>query len=309
MVGNGSGVSGTPVVVVLGMHRSGTSLCANMLAAMGADMAETPGVTPSNRRGHWERQFVVEINDRIFALYDRGWFSSGHLLAMPEHYLDDPRVAALRRDAAAWLRPRLHGAQILGLKDPRVARLLPFWQSVFAEAGVAPRYVLCLRAPAQVIRSVTARDDLPAAHAEYRWLLYNAAAVQGIDSAPVCIVPYEDWFTRAEETAERLAAHAGLPTPAARLPASVIDPSLRHDATAAARPMARRLHRMILRCVEVNRFGSDLRAFGAQLAGFEDQVQPLLTEMEVLRASVTEQARVIGDLNSLVHQLRPAQAA
>ncbi len=299
----------TPMMVVLGMHRSGTSLCSNMLAALGADMADAPGATPDNARGHWERPFVCHLNDRIFDLYGRGWFDSAHLLAMPELWLSDPRVIALRRDAAAWLRPRLRGPQLFGLKDPRVTRLLPFWQTVFTEAGATPRYVMCLREPAQVTRSIVARDGLPAAQAEYRWLTYNAAAIGGVDTAAICIVPYEDWFSRPDETTERLATHAGLPMPATRLPRAVIDPTLRHDAAAAARPMARRLHRQMLRCVELNRFDADLRAFAAMLTGFEHQLQPLLADMEVLRVSVADQSRVIGDLNALINQLRPARAA
>ncbi len=43
------------IVTVLGMHRSGTSLCANVLQVLGVDMAEGPGASPANQRGHWER--------------------------------------------------------------------------------------------------------------------------------------------------------------------------------------------------------------------------------------------------------------
>ena len=44
-----------PIVVVLGMHRSGTSLCAHILSAMGIDMADEIREHDSNARGHWER--------------------------------------------------------------------------------------------------------------------------------------------------------------------------------------------------------------------------------------------------------------
>ena len=61
------------VVTVLGMHRSGTSLCANLLHAMGVDMAEEPGPSPNNRRGHWERPRINDLNDEVFALFGRAW--------------------------------------------------------------------------------------------------------------------------------------------------------------------------------------------------------------------------------------------
>ena len=60
-----------PIVFVLGMHRSGTSLCSHILSALGVDMADkipgpgNPAPTPDNPRGHWERWEIVEFHDRI----------------------------------------------------------------------------------------------------------------------------------------------------------------------------------------------------------------------------------------------------
>lgn len=298
-----------PILLVLGMHRSGTSLCANMLAALGADMAEWPGQGPHNPRGHWERDFVVSLNDRLFALYGRAWADAAHLLAMPERYLDDPRVQAMHLEALAWLRPRLRGPQIFGLKDPRVTRLLPFWNRVFADAGASPRILYCLRDPAQVARSVHARDKIPTAHAEWRWLHYNAAAICALGPRPITLIPYEDWLTHPRETVERLAAGAGLPHPPAHLPGAVFDSDLRHDQPNPPRPLARRLHRAMLRCAETGKIGEELHALCTLIQDMEHQAQPLLVEAEILRVSCTEQARVIADLNHLIDQLRPARAA
>ena len=181
--------SAQQMIVVLGMHRSGTSLCANMLQAMGADMAEAPHPGPANARGHWERPWVNDLNDRLFGLYDRHWADPAHVLDMPEHWLGDPRVRDLQRQAVHWLAPRLGGAAPFGVKDPRMSRLMPFWDGVFAAAGAAPRFVLCVRDPAQSARSVAARDGMRPEAAEYRWLIYTAAAVRGVGEAPVCVVP------------------------------------------------------------------------------------------------------------------------
>src|SRR5689334_7144508 len=47
------------LVVVLGMHRSGTSLCAHMLSVMGVDMTDDIGASPPNPQGHWERREIA----------------------------------------------------------------------------------------------------------------------------------------------------------------------------------------------------------------------------------------------------------
>ena len=299
------------IVTVLGMHRSGTSLCANMLHMLGVDMADASGASPANERGHWERSRINDLNDLVFAAFGRRWVDASHVLALPDGWLDDARVQQVQSALAGWLAPRIGGARAFGFKDPRTARLMPMWRQVFARLGAVPRYVFCVRDPSQVARSLSARDRMTQGQAEYRWLAYNADAVAGVAGAPVCVVPYEDWFSRPVETARRLALFVGMDEPDADQVRAVIDPALRHDEAEAspARVMARRLHRQILRAVVAGRFDTDLPAFCTCIAEFEQLVQPLLVETEVLRVSVADQHRVIGDLNALVRQLRLARGA
>jgi hypothetical protein len=297
-------------IVVLGMHRSGTSLCANALHAMGADMADDAGASPNNQRGHWERPRINDLNDQVFALFGRAWTDSAHALALPPHWLDDPRTQAVRAALAEWIAPQLAASRAWGFKDPRTARLLPLWRQVLHDAGATPRFILCLRDPAQVARSLSARDRMAQAQAEYRWLVYNGQAIADLGGDPVCIIPYEHWFSDPAGTAARLAAWVALPALAPASLATLVDPALRHDSPAApARPLAARLHRLILRSAAGNGFDADMRGFCACLGEFEQQVQPLLVETEVLRASVSEQNRVIRDLNAAIRQLRHEAAA
>jgi hypothetical protein len=295
------------VVTVLGMHRSGTSLCAQVLQALGVDMAEDPGISPHNLSGHWERPRINDLNDRVFARFDRAWHEASHVLALPEAWLQDAQVQAVRHELGTVIRQGLRRSARFGFKDPRTARLLPLWAQVFEDLGAAPRFVFCLRDPAQVARSVRGRDGMAQEQAEYRWLLYNAGAIAGMGGAPFCLVPYEDWFARPAETLRRLAAFIGVPEPNPAVLDALVDPRLRHDEAAPpARPLARRLHALILRDAAAARAGADLRALCAGLEEFEQQVQPLLVDREVLRASVAEQNRVIGDLNALIRALRLA---
>ena len=65
-----------PIVMVLGMHRSGTSLCSHVLSALGLDMADRlthPSLSepaPDNLKGHWERWEIVQLHERILKLFD-----------------------------------------------------------------------------------------------------------------------------------------------------------------------------------------------------------------------------------------------
>src|SRR5271156_678413 len=183
------------IVTVLGMHRSGTSLCANMLQMLGVDMAEASGAGPANERGHWERARINDLNDLVFTAFGRRWADASHVLALPEGWLDDARVQQVQAALVGYMAPRIGAGQAFGFKDPRTARL-----------EAVPRYVFCVRDPGQVARSLSARDRMTRGQAEYRWLVYNADAVAGVAGAQVCVVPYEDWFLRPQVTARRLAS-------------------------------------------------------------------------------------------------------
>src|SRR6185369_560629 len=77
------------IAIVLGMHRSGTSLCSHVLSALGLDMADRmfpeglTAPTPDNAHGHWERWEIVAFHDRVLEHFNRGYFSPFHDLPLP----------------------------------------------------------------------------------------------------------------------------------------------------------------------------------------------------------------------------------
>src|SRR5690348_14578500 len=72
------------IVVVLGMHRSGTSLLSNILHVLGVDMSDASDhVSPKNPGGFWERPELVVIHDEILAAAGRPIASPSHVLPFP----------------------------------------------------------------------------------------------------------------------------------------------------------------------------------------------------------------------------------
>jgi hypothetical protein len=113
-----------PIVIVLGMHRSGTSLCSHLLSALGIDMADAIAVQESNAKGHWERRQIIDLNDRVLEHFNRGYYTLRHDFGLPVAWWADPEVAKVRREIVAYLAARMGDAPF-GLKDPRTARLMP----------------------------------------------------------------------------------------------------------------------------------------------------------------------------------------
>src|SRR6516225_4571704 len=252
-----SAVQRRPIVLVLGMHRSGTSLCSHILSALGVDMADNiagPGnvsVTPDNPQGHWERWEIVEFHDRILGLFNRAYLGRFHDFGLPVAWWADSRVVQIRREIVAFLKQRM-GDGYFGFKDPRTVRLMPVWHQIFNELKLAPKIVLCLRNPAQVSRSLHARDGLDPANGEYRWLVHMMDFYRYASNLDCCAVEYEEWFDNPAANIEKLRKFLDLPwqqseADLALLMSDLIDPAARHDDTKnqeANQPLVRTLYKL-----------------------------------------------------------------
>src|SRR6516225_498133 len=249
-----SAVQRRPIVLVLGMHRSGTSLCSHILSALGVDMSDDIDVNPSNAKGHWERREIVEFHDRILGLFNRDYLGRFHDFALSVAWWADPRVAQIRREIIAFLERRM-GDGYFGFKDPRTVRLMPVWHQIFNELKLAPRIVLCLRNPAQVARSLYARDRLDPANGEYRWLVHMIDFYRYTSNFDCCAVEYEEWFHNPTANIEKLQKFLDLPwqqseTDLRLLLSDLIDPTARHDDTEhreAGQPLVRSLYKLAVR--------------------------------------------------------------
>jgi len=219
-------------VVILGVHRSGTSLCAHLLNALGVDMADDPLPLSSNPKGHWERWEIVGFHNRIFDLLNRGYETPLHDLPLPAEWWVDPRVAEIKREIVAFLGRKMATGVPFGFKDPRTARLLPLWRQIFSELDLKVKIVICLRHPAQVARSLNERDGLRMDIGEYRWFTYMAELYEHTDNDDVCTIEYETWFDDTGDNAKKLVGFLGLETSQTEIISAVseiIDRNLRHD--------------------------------------------------------------------------------
>jgi len=139
-------------VVVAGMHRSGTSLTAGLLARLGIDMgAQLVPADRANPRGYFEDFDVVSLHQRCFAgalpqtgagHADWGW--------TPDASIESHDLEPWRADALALLDRRCAAGHLWGFKDPRSTLVLDFWHSLLPE----PVYVGVYRDPALVADSM-----------------------------------------------------------------------------------------------------------------------------------------------------------
>jgi len=120
--------SSRSAVIVLGMHRSGTSALARVLNLLGCDLPKNlMAANPTNEAGHWEPQLIAALNDRIL---ESGGSSWDDWLRFNPRWLDSPKAEEFCEEAVELTRSEFGGSRLFVLKDPRICRLLPFWQRV-----------------------------------------------------------------------------------------------------------------------------------------------------------------------------------
>lgn len=151
-------------LVVLGMHRSGTSSVAGALTLLGAAPPTTlMAPAADNPRGFWESSVVMALNDALLAEAGTTWSDW--------RKVEPPLSSGPVRDRImATLASEFGDARTIVLKDPRLCRLFPPWRSALLDAGYRPLIVTPLRPPSEVAASLQARNPLSRDHALRLWL-------------------------------------------------------------------------------------------------------------------------------------------
>ena len=215
----GNSVLKPKAILVLGMHRSGTSAITRGLQVFGVDLGERlmPPVSGTNDKGFWEDLDIYALNVELLNSLSHDWSSNSPIL---EAELSREDLSDLRVRAVELLRQKTQGKAIVGVKDPRFARLLPFWQNVFDHLGIQASYVIAVRHPMSVARSLKVRDGFSAEKSYYLWLGHIIPSILYTEGFSRVVVDYDALVDEPEKQLRRIAERLSLPAP------SPADPSL-----------------------------------------------------------------------------------
>jgi O-antigen biosynthesis protein len=200
------------LVVVLGMHRSGTSAITKSLELLGVCLGdELHPAGFDNPKGFWEDSECVEINNRLLthlgSAYDRlgiAW----------DEIQSDSQVCELRLMATQLVSRRLiENNGIWGFKDPRTCRLLGFWKEIFLASACEVCFVIAVRNPASVVSSLAVRNNIPAEKAYFLWLQHVLPPLSFMEDAPRVVVEYDELLENPWSQIIRMSGKLGLALP------------------------------------------------------------------------------------------------
>ena len=217
-------------VIVLGMHRSGTSLLTRGLQSLGIFLGDDfLKSQPDNPTGYWEDRVIVGLNQRLLETFGLQWES---ISLIEDAQWQSPAAEGLRREAIEHLQLHFRSHSLWGFKDPRTVRLLPFWRSVLQRLDIDDRYVIAIRNPLSVAASLWNRQSISPTTSHLMSLVYLVPYLDEIAARPLAVVDYDLLVANPREQLERIRRALDLPLgdPAQveHFATGFLDPSLRH---------------------------------------------------------------------------------
>ena len=218
------------ILVVTGMHRSGTSLIANYLHHCGLSIG-TNLLVPSrhNTAGYYEDVDFIKFHDDILSAAGDSCYleTRQELFVIDEHHKKQARrILAEKSSQGVW-----------GWKDPRTVLFLESWVTLCPEA----RFLFVYRRPEEVLRSLRKRRDsklfvrFPKGKGIFRyfkaiwlWCQYNQRILDFMDKYPKkCLLLFlNDITTGKMDILEKIKKHWGVQGLKETPLSEVFDPNL-----------------------------------------------------------------------------------
>jgi len=220
----------TAPICITGMHRSGTSMVAQMLHLCGLNLGPEKELSfsfASNPDGHWEHPGIRTLNDEILNEFGGGWDWPP---AWPAGWATSPRLQELRSKAGEILEG-FRGHDCWGWKDPRSSLTLPFWKALLPEM----KFVICLRNPLEVAMSLQARGMSSYQFGLALWKAYYRCIIDATSPDERIVTHYESYFPDPTAELRRVLARLQLPVTESALAScrATVKAGLRHHGLTA----------------------------------------------------------------------------
>lgn len=198
-------------LLIVGMHRSGTSAMTRVLSLLGADLpTQVNPPAEGNLAGHWEPKTICDLNEEIFESAGTNWHD---WMQMNPDWFASPKYQEYRNRAKAAIVDEFGGSHLFALKDPRVCRLGRFWIDTLLDMGVEPKVVFVLRNPIEVAQSLSARNNLDTSVGQLIWLRNVLEIEEATRGSTRTFATYDGLFDDWRGVTERIASDIDLTFP------------------------------------------------------------------------------------------------
>lgn len=176
------------IILVLGMHRTGTSAITNLISSLDYDAGDNLMPADSdNKKGYWEDLDIYNLNNEILSFLFLTWEKREALNYRKINILGDIVWEKFSNRAKSIVNKKLNLSDKIIIKDPRFSILLPFWKIIFKQLHVNTKYVISLRNPFDVAQSLKKRNGFPIEKSIQLWSYYYNCCITDIPNSSLVL--------------------------------------------------------------------------------------------------------------------------
>lgn len=195
-------------VMIVAMHRSGTSALSRALNLLGGDMPpRLIGADQWNAAGYWESKPIKDLNEEMLLSGGGEW---SEWLEFNPDWFKSSAVQRFRDRAIELVGSEFTDSPLFIFKDPRLSILMPFWRSIFDELGIDQVAIHPLRNPVEVARSLERRNNFLMSKGVLLWLRYTLDGERGTRGLRRIFTTFDDLLEDPAGLIERTQDDLGL---------------------------------------------------------------------------------------------------
>lgn len=193
-------------IIVLGMHRSGTSVLTGLVSILGAYAGSSlMAPTKENPKGYFENNKVYFLNEKILQENESSW--DDYTFSLEK--ISPEKIDEYVIQAKNIIQDELKYVKKIIIKDPRICLLFPIWERALNELDIKIKILLAYRSPMEVAFSLKARDQMPVEKGLLLWSHYFFLSEFFSRNYERQVVHFDDDFHDFEFFVEKLADFTG----------------------------------------------------------------------------------------------------
>lgn len=193
------------IILILGMHRSGTSAIAGMLHHGGVYLGDVfmPPL-PENPKGFFEDLRFQGINKQILSSIGKDWDRAPAIHELRQ--VPRPVMLSIR----AMVQEYAKRNPVWAWKDPRLCLTFPLWAAAMPLNDV--KLIYAIRHPVSVARSLNVRNNKSLEEGFDLWNIYNLKILEILNHyrLPCAFVRYESLIEHPPRVQARLEQYLGI---------------------------------------------------------------------------------------------------
>ena len=199
-------------ILVLGMHRSGTSAVTRVLNLLGVKLSTNlmPPAAENNELGFWESQELMAIHNDILKSADMRW---DEIRPFPDNWWQSSAARNSKNTLLKYLSRDFSESNLFVVKDPRICRFAALWIDALQNFNVTPAILIPFRNPLEISASLQARDNMQPAYSHLLWLRHVIEAERSTRSMRRSFIKYEDLLFNWKNIVEKISTDLDISFP------------------------------------------------------------------------------------------------